>query len=225
MGKFFITIFILCISFSVFATEYFVSESLGNDLNNGLSKETAWKTLKKVQQESKKFIPGDIIRFKTGDVWLESLSLLKLKGTINEPIIFSSYGTDSKPIFTAVKEQNLTWTNIGGNIWRNTQTIREIRRLKIDNKEVLGTILYSELGSNIPDLVEFFYGNKGDGNKYLYIYSNSDPNNRKIEFSSYPDSRALHIDLSENLIFENIEVQGGYYETIFISGSKRHRIK
>lgn len=214
-------VIICCVSvpLQVFATNYYVSSSTGNDSNNGLTEATAWKTLAKVQSERNNFVPRDIIAFKAGDTWVERL-YLDISGAAGNPITFTSYGAGNRPIFTVVKEQTLTWTHLGGNIWRNTTINIAPSRLMIDGKERLSAALdiFSELGTYVPDLVEWFYGDNGDGNNYLYIYSTDSPANHKVEFSSSPNGRALYLILANYLTFNNIEFQGGYYETITIYG-------
>ena len=67
---------------------YYVSFTGGNDLNNGLSPATPWKTFLNVN--AKTFIPGDKIYLKSGDTWNEELNL-NGSGSITYPIILSTY--------------------------------------------------------------------------------------------------------------------------------------
>ena len=71
-------------------TKYYVSSSIGNDNNDGLSPEKPWKTLNKVN--SFKFNSGDGVYFKRGDIWRESL---KTKNGVT----YSAYSTGAKPAF------------------------------------------------------------------------------------------------------------------------------
>ena len=48
-GRIVISIFIFCLTYSVFATEYYVSNS-GNDANDGLTPQTAWQSLSKIEK-------------------------------------------------------------------------------------------------------------------------------------------------------------------------------
>ena len=50
-----------------FAATYYVDATNGNDSSNGLSPETPWKTIAKVNASS--FQPGDQILFKRGEDW------------------------------------------------------------------------------------------------------------------------------------------------------------
>ncbi|MCM3746089.1 right-handed parallel beta-helix repeat-containing protein [Paenibacillus pasadenensis] len=86
-------------------TTYYVSNSTGNDSNNGTSQSTAWKTMAKVSGIT--FQPGDRILLKSGDTWNEKLTL-KGSGTKASPITITSYGTGNKPIISA----NVPWSGV-----------------------------------------------------------------------------------------------------------------
>ncbi|HEY5585244.1 MAG TPA: RICIN domain-containing protein [Ruminiclostridium sp.] len=75
-------------------TVYYISQSAGNDNNNGTSMSTPWKTLAKVGSMS--YGPGDQILLKCGDTWNEQLTLNNLVGGTNV-ITIGSYGTGNKP--------------------------------------------------------------------------------------------------------------------------------
>lgn len=76
------------------AATHFVDATSGNDGNDGLSPDTAWKTISKVN--SSYFQPGDFILFRRGETWREQLNVLS-SGSPGNPITFSDYGTGSKP--------------------------------------------------------------------------------------------------------------------------------
>lgn len=73
----------------VTGTKYYVSAT-GNDLNDGLSPETAWKTVTKVN--SFKFNSGDGVFFKRSDSWRITSPLSCQSG-----VTYSAYGTGAKP--------------------------------------------------------------------------------------------------------------------------------
>jgi|GEM_PF-1788366 len=72
---------------------YFVS-SAGSDANDGLSPDTPWKTLSKVNAASLQ--PGDSVLFRRGDVWRQMLKP-PAGGTAASPITFGAYGTGENP--------------------------------------------------------------------------------------------------------------------------------
>ncbi|RYY37249.1 MAG: T9SS type A sorting domain-containing protein [Sphingobacteriaceae bacterium] len=82
------------------ATDYYVSNSAGNDSYNGLAgtyggTNGPWKTLTKVNAQT--FAAGDRIFLKTGDAWVSQSLQLHGLGTSTNPITLSSYGTGAKP--------------------------------------------------------------------------------------------------------------------------------
>lgn len=97
----FLVLFLFTGSSSIAAT-YYVDATNGNDSNNGLSQEKAWKTISKVN--SKDFTPGDEIKFKRGEIFNDYFLYLKrpYSGTKGNPITFKDYGksTDPLPILT-----------------------------------------------------------------------------------------------------------------------------
>jgi hypothetical protein len=76
---------------------YFVDPE-GSDELDGLSPQTAWKTLKKVN--GTQFIPGDTIKLRCGGTWQETLNIPS-SGTLAKPIVFSSYGDGPRPVLDA----------------------------------------------------------------------------------------------------------------------------
>ncbi len=91
---------------------YYVSSSEGNDANDGLSPQTPWKTIGKVNSEA---LPaGSVILFKRGDEW-------NREGRLNSKsnVTFSAYGEGAKPVFSWYIDASNTgdWENVGGNLY------------------------------------------------------------------------------------------------------------
>lgn len=82
-------------------TTYYISQSGGNDNNNGTSQATPWKTIAKLN--SIKFAPGDAILFKRGDIWSDECWYPKGNGNYSlcQWITVDAYGTGNKPQFRA----------------------------------------------------------------------------------------------------------------------------
>ena len=71
---FFQILLIFFITPNLFAqTQYFISSSEGNDKNDGLSDLSPWASLDRLNSE--KLYPGDIIKFKRGDVFYGQLRI------------------------------------------------------------------------------------------------------------------------------------------------------
>ncbi len=222
MGKIIFSILVYCSTFTIYATEYYISSSTGNDSNDGNSPDTAWKTLSKIEIERNNFLPGDIIAFKRGDIWNDGsfLNLSGVKGRKEKYIHFTSFGEGHKPIISVVGKPNATWVYQGGNIWRSSSFHDQISRVMIDDKEVLGSWIYSELNTNIGDsrkvpssIVKFVWDNIGDG-YFVYLYSSVNPSKINIKVSL--DVRALSLYDNSFLIVSDIEFQGGYHGGITV---------
>lgn len=114
-------LFILIVSVSQ-ATGYYVSFSDGSDSDSGLTEALAWKTEANINAGT--FSPGDTIKFKCGDVWSKHF-VFPSSGSIGNPIVITSYGIGSKPVFTSpILLAN--WTSIGGGIYTTSPGIGSI---------------------------------------------------------------------------------------------------
>lgn len=74
---------------------FYIDATNGNDLNNGHTLVSAWKTLEKINSST--FNPGDKILFKTGETFYGKL-IVSSSGNLLNPIVFDSYGSLEKPI-------------------------------------------------------------------------------------------------------------------------------
>jgi hypothetical protein len=80
-------------------TNYYIDDTGGNDDNDGLSPEKAWKTLRKVSVTTT-FGPGDSILFKRGGSWTGHLFLNNIVGSTTHKITFGAYSSGEKPKLT-----------------------------------------------------------------------------------------------------------------------------
>ena len=76
-------------------TTYYISDSLGNDENNGTSESTPWKSIERLSQVN--LTAGDKVLFRSGDIWYGAFELDVSGGEPENPITFSSYGEGAKP--------------------------------------------------------------------------------------------------------------------------------
>ena len=97
-------------------TTYYVSESLGNDNNNGLSEGAPFESINKVN--SLNLGPGDRVLFKCGDTWRAQSLVIVASGTGAEPLQFGSYpaGCADKPIISGAQPIS-GWAVHSGNIY------------------------------------------------------------------------------------------------------------
>ena len=71
------------------AAIYYVSSSSGRDSNNGLSEETPFETIEKVNTLDLQ--PGDSVLFKCGDTWRTEMLIIAQSGTAGNLITFNTY--------------------------------------------------------------------------------------------------------------------------------------
>lgn len=90
-----LTILILgCNALCAFGKTYYVDSKAGNDINSGLSSNSPWQSLIKVNGHS--FTAGDSILFKRGETW-EGQLVPAGSGTQGKPVVFSAYGKGALP--------------------------------------------------------------------------------------------------------------------------------
>ena len=75
--------------------DYFVDATGGSDAFDGLTADTAWQTVAKVNGEA--FSPGNFIAFKRGETWREAL-IVPSSGSSGQPVVFGAYGSGNKPL-------------------------------------------------------------------------------------------------------------------------------
>jgi len=99
------------------AAAYYVS-SVGNDSNDGLTPETAWETIDKVNSTT--FSAGDNVLFKRGDSFYGTITV-NSAGSESNPITYGAYGSGNKPIITGFT--SITgWTNEENGIYSKVIT-------------------------------------------------------------------------------------------------------
>lgn len=116
---------------------YYVSQE-GDDNNNGLSEENAWKSIDRVNVTGYK--PGDIVLFRRGDVFRG-----KIKGS--EGVTYSAYGSGAKPVING-SQRNFAdpslWVETDvENVYRCTMGLTNVGNIVFDYSGVIGQ--YDEL--------------------------------------------------------------------------------
>ncbi len=191
-------------------TKYYISNN-GNDDNDGKSPETAWATLKKINNY--RFNDGDLVLFERGGFW---------RGTIfaQSGISYSAYGTGFKPKFyCSIEGKSAGWTQTDDeNIWVYNEKLSasdigcivfnagaqgEAYAEKMENREKLK-----------KDLQFTFMGGKSTGRPIdfkIYMYSTEgNPAERfdTIEFSV--DNHQLSVaNGAHDIAFNNLDLYFG----------------
>jgi hypothetical protein len=106
--------------FSLHGQTYYVSSSLGDDSNSGLSPDQPWRTTNRVNSAS--IGGGDSVLFKCGDLWnYEDGDYLRLRnGGVSNPLVYGSYGEGPQPVISRARPANNPdqWIDQGNNIWK-----------------------------------------------------------------------------------------------------------
>lgn len=148
-------------------TVYYVSSSIGSDSNSGLSPQTPFKTISKINSLSLE--SGTKVLFKCGDIWRGETLLLRYSG-----ISYGSYGEGEKPAFYG-SERNYAdpalWKPSGTkDVYVSTFTLQEdIGAIVFDYDNSVGMRHIN--ASALTDLYldnMFFYSST---DKHIYIYS------------------------------------------------------
>lgn len=91
----FIQLFLLLGSSCMAASRSFwVDSRKGDDTCDGLTPQTAWKTLDKLSRSE--FMPGDVVLFARGSCF-DGEFVVRASGTVSEPVLLTSYGKKSLP--------------------------------------------------------------------------------------------------------------------------------
>jgi hypothetical protein len=208
------------------AATYYVSSSIGDDLNNGKSQQTPWKYhpwMSKATSLAGNTVlqPGDKVRLKRGDVWYDYLTLQDA-GTQNNLIITNAYGPGYLPrIICPTKEITTGWTRISGNIYRipinhGGEDLGWVWQGDVS----LDSALQMRSDSNVSE-GEFFFDYVNDTRGYLYLHKigGGSPNGTPIHYSS----KKYVIDglgtAAGYVRFENIELWGGNWGSVVVSGN------
>ena len=193
------------------ATTYYIDFSSGNDALLGTTITAPWKTINKINISN--FQPGDSILFKKGESWKEYLNFPSSGNAFNS-IVVGSYGKGAFPIITGVNvyegwDNPITWTLVGNTIWSREQSDNP-QRMWINGEEVLRNVA-------IDSLDGIRYGWAWENSK-LYVYSDGNPANtfNLMEVNVFLD--VVKIENKNSIVFQDIEIQGGYGFAIAIRG-------
>jgi hypothetical protein len=99
------------------AATYYVSSSTGNDSNNGLSEQSPFQTLERINGLA--LGAGDNVLLRCGDVWRAEYLRMTRSGASGNPITFGSYpdaACASRPILDGTRPI-VGWTPSSGSVW------------------------------------------------------------------------------------------------------------
>jgi parallel beta-helix repeat protein len=102
------------------ATNYYFSNSSGNDSRSATqaqSASTPWKTVNKLNSIFRSLQPGDSVLFKRGETFYGTITVTK-SGTSSQPIVISAYGKGNKPVIKSLVRLS-NWVSVGNGIWES----------------------------------------------------------------------------------------------------------
>lgn len=210
-----ITLFMLFSPY-VSATNYYVSSTTGNNSSNGKSVSSAWKTISKINEM--KFLPGDSILFKKGDIWRETL-IMPSSGAAGKPIVFAAYGNGNNPKIYGSKRA-ITWVHQGANIWKSATSVNnpyagnsgEVWFQKDD-----GTVIWGIHKSNTEGLKSEY--NWSWNVNHIYIYSPSDPNISYVSVEVPQSNFCISLNDKEYLTIDGLEIKFAKYSGVDFQGT------
>ncbi len=209
-------IFLLILFFPSNERIFYVDNQTGNDQNSGLSQTAAWKSIRKVNDFN--FKPGDKILFNKNNYWNEML-VPSISGTKDKPIIYSSYGNGKKPVISTKEilpnsSRKDFWIKLNDSVFFGKTGIM-IDRLWINNMEFDKAKDFYQMNEKN----KWHYDKKG---KILYIFERKIPVEKlKIEIAGGIDRKFHTVKIvdTDNLIFRELDIQGGYTATIGLAGA------
>ena len=224
-SRFYAIIFIFLSTILFAQTTYYVSNSEGNDNNNGLSQSSPIKTINKINNIKLK--PGDKVLFRRGDTW-NSISLkITNSGTNSQPIIISDYGTGNFPIISLKQEldgwkNSNNWEKIDNSLWRKKQTTK-VDRLWLNKNEYKGSGENSRINKDFPINSNYRWGYDGSAQQ-IKVYSENNP---AISYTSMDYSvpkSVIKLNQASYIVISNLNVEYGQFG-IFLKGSSNITIK
>ena len=192
---------------SVTGNKYYVSEN-GNDNNDGLSPQTAWKSLKKVDTHS--FSEGDAVLFKRGDTFRAD----KVTLTLQSGVTYSAYGSGDKPVFIGSSDASYSYlweaTDVA-NVYRYTGDVYDCGCIYINGGKYWGVHVKNNGGTSFDSglvsngLDQPYYSGGKPYNGYSSLENN-------LEFTNYDNSLYLYSeDGNPGEIFDSIELCNGIH--------------
>jgi hypothetical protein len=188
------------------AATYYVSNQ-GADSADGLSPQTAWATLARVNRGPLQ--PGDRVLFRRNDRWRGTL--VPHSGNASAPITYASFGEGQKPLLlgSVAKSDPAQWTDEGNHIWAATELSADVGNIIFGKDATCGVKKWRQ-----ADL-------KNDGD---YWYEQAG-HRVKVRMSENPAKRYAPIEcaLCRHIILEN-NCSYVTYENLLVKYGAAHGI-
>ncbi len=204
--------------YTITGTTYYVSPN-GDDYNDGMSPETAWRTVDTVVMNRYLFQEGDAVLFERGGIYRRNTTILAKEG-----VTYGAYGEGDKPVIYG-SISNYAWgtrwePSFKENVWKITLNTGEAGNIVFNHGEEVGMPYYhglNELTQNGD-----FYHNLEDATLYLYldkgypstVYKDIEIGTRENIFK-IPEG-------TENVTIDNLAMKYAGLFGISVAGNSKH---
>ncbi len=182
--------------YEIKGTKYYVSTS-GDDNNDGLSPETAIKSLDRIDEIETN--PGDAILFKRGDTFRFGRTATLKNGTT-----YGSYGEGAKPKIYGSPEnyaENDSWEEVKPNIWKIDFSYPCVCGCVIDHSRIVG-VLKLETIDNLRENGDYWHDVE---NNVFYLYCDEGkPNEVLTDIEIMPTMTLLHCKHGQDILIDNL---------------------
>ena len=185
---------------------YYLSAN-GCDCQDGLTPQTAWKTIDKA---NKTIHGGDTVCFRCGDTFFGSITPPRQNDTA-APTTYTSYGEGAKPIVSQYKTVLAgAWEDCGSGVWK--LDLKDTARFTGNITELDTNVGFLKIDGTIhprnrfaPDRLEQQWDYWND-DRYVYVKSDADPASLGKEIRLACNIHCMHF--ADNLLVENITFMG-----------------
>lgn len=188
--------------YEITGTTYYVSPN-GNDANDGITPETAFKTTNADIFTRNILKPGDAVLFERGGLW-RLISAIKCKPGVT----YGSYGKGEKPTFygSAYNYANEDfWTpSTKKNIWKVSVADTDIGIVVLNHGELVG---FKKLNGLIAlEKNGDFYFNRGEDTLYFY-YDGGNPGKAFDDIEIGLRKNIFSVTSAENVTIDNLRIK------------------
>jgi hypothetical protein len=129
---------------------FFVSSTSGDDGSDGLSPQSAWRSLRKVNAAELR--PGDKVLFQRGGSWRGTL--VPHSGREGAPVTYGAYGKGARPLLlgSVSRSDPGDWHQEGDNIWATSEPTTAELALPADFGAAAWSV-YTEGGAKVKTAV------------------------------------------------------------------------
>lgn len=154
---------------------YYIANA-GNDLNDGRSPETSWRSIEKINSALK---GGDTVKFCCGDTFYGRIQPPQNADAVH-PTVYTSYGEGIKPVISQYKKAlSSSWERVSDDIWKLDLTDAE--KYTGNTVNINSNAGFMKISGKIyprkrftPETLELRWDFYDDG-KYIYVKSEKKP--------------------------------------------------